>query len=148
MGVGRSMWRSNRGVALLSLVALGACGWTETAGDFAYRCGDSFHPLDAPHCEHRLTDDYLLRYGEGSGDNIVLAYEIDDLGSAALINDTADDVVAQLGLDEQLLVVRLRSGRIYVAPASPTRPLDIVGPISEQEFTTRYPNAPPWRDVQ
>lgn len=127
---------------------LGGCGWAETTGDFTYRCADSFHPPDAPHCEHRLTDDYLLRCGEGSGDNIVLAYEIDDLGSAALISDTANDVVAQLGLDEQNLVVRLRSDRIYVAPSSPTRPLDIVGPLSEEEFAVRCPNAPPWRDVQ
>lgn len=137
-----------RAIAIASLAALGACGWTESAGDFTYRCADSFHPLDAPHCEHRLTDDYLLRYGEGSGDNVVLAYEIDDLGSAGLINDAADDVVAQLGLDEQLLVVRLRSGRIYVAPASPTRPLNIVGPLSEEEFAARYPDAPQWREVQ
>jgi hypothetical protein len=141
------MWRSNRAVALASLAALGACGWTEAAGEFTYRCADSFHPLDGPHCEHRLTDDYLLRYGEGSGDHVVLAYEIDG-SSAALINETADDVVAQLGLDDRLLVIRLRSGRIFVAPTRPTRPLDIVGPLSEEEFETHYPNAPPWRDVQ
>ena len=141
------MWRLPRLVALAPLMAIGACGWSEAKGDFTYRCADSFHPLDGPHCEHRLTDDYLLRYGEGSGNHVVLAYEING-SSAALINEAADDVVAQLGLDDGLLVVRLRSGRIFVAPARPTRPLDLVGPLSEEEFTARYPNAPPWRDVQ
>jgi hypothetical protein len=142
------MWRLTRAVAAAPLIALGACGWSESTGDFTYQCADSFHPLDGPHCEHRLTDDYLLRYGEGSGDHVVLAYEIDPHGSAALINESADDVVAQLGLDDRLLIVRLRSGCIFVAPARPTRPLDIVGPLSEEEFAARYPSAPSWRDVQ
>jgi hypothetical protein len=143
------MWWLNRAVALASLAALGACGgWSETVGDFNYNCANSFHPLDAPHCEHRLTDSFLLRYGEGSGDEVVLAYEIGDDGSAALINESARDSVAQLGLDDEVLVVRLRSGRIFVAPARATRPFDIVGPLSEEEFAARYPNAPPWREVQ
>lgn len=142
------MSRLTRLVALAPLMALCACGWSEAKGDFTYRCADSFHPLDAPHCEHRLTEDYLLRYGEGSGDHIVLAYEIDGHGSAGLINEAADDVVAQLGTNDRLLIVRLRSGHIFVAPARPTRPLDIVGPLTEEEFVTRYPDAPAWKDVQ
>lgn len=142
------MWRLNRALALASLVLLGACGWRETAGDFTYQCSSSVHPLDAPHCEHRLTDDYLLRYGEGSGDHVVLAYEIRPHGSAALFDETSDDIVARLGLDEEIIAAQLRSGRIFVAPARPVPPFDIIGPLSEDEFTARYPNAPPWREVQ
>jgi hypothetical protein len=141
------MWRLSRALAFGLLVMLGACGWRETAVDFTYRCADSFHPLDGPHCEHWLTSRYLLRYGEGSGDYIVLAFSPDGGGSGGLI-DQRQDRVAQLGLDNQLLVVRTRDGLIYVAPAHPEGWPDIVGPLAEEEFAARYPSAPQWRDVQ
>ena len=143
------MSRWSRALALMSLVALSACGWTERTGEFTYVCRSAIHPLDGPSCNHQLTDRYLLRYGEGSGDHIVLAYAPDDTGSGALISQLGgDDLVQLIGLDEHLLVVQSQSGRIYVAPAHPEGWPKIVGPLTEEEFATRFPDAPPWKLVQ
>lgn len=143
------MFRWSKALALASLLTLNACGYAQRAGDFTYACRRAFHPLDGPSCEHRLTEHYLLRYGEGSGDHVVLAFQFDaHSGSAGLIDDLGDDVVRRIGLDEHLLVVQSGDGRIFVAPAHPERLPEIIGPLTEAEFATRYPNAPRWREVQ
>lgn len=104
--------------------------------------------VDAPSCEHRLSDSYLLRYGEGSGDNVIFALEIRNHGSAALIDSSATDVVRRIGLNDNILVAQTNTGEIYAAAAHPAPGYDVAGPFTEQEFTARYPNAPPWREVQ
>jgi hypothetical protein len=144
------MSRWSKASAFASLLALGACGWTERAGDFTYACANAFHPLDAPSCEHRLTEHYMLRYGEGSGDEIVLAYRIDDSSSAGLFDfsQRGSNIVRQLALDDDILVAQIQSGEIYVAPAHANRAPRLDGPFTEAEFATRYPSAPPWREVQ
>lgn len=141
-----SWW--NKAIALASLLAVGACGWTETAGDFTYRCKDGAYVVDGPSCEHRLTDHYLLRYGEGSGDYAILAYQFDENSGSGGLIDQREDIIVRLGLDDRLLTMQTRSGLIYVAAAYPQRYPDIIGPLSEHEFAARYPSAPPWRDVQ
>jgi hypothetical protein len=143
-----SMPKSTRISAFAFLLGLGACVVSESAGDFTYICAAGGGMFDGPSCEHRLTDRYLLRYGEGSGDNVILAYVVDGGGSAALIDHASHDVVAQLGLDDRLIVVKLRSGRIYVAPAQTEGWPEIVGPLTEQEFASQYTNPPSWRTVQ
>jgi hypothetical protein len=145
------MWRSIRRLSLSGALFLGACGWSERVGDFTYNCHDGIHPLDGPSCELNLTDHYLLRYGEGSGDNVILAFRFDSTsGSGGVFNfrQEDDNIVSRLGLDDRVLTAQLRSGAIYVAPANPDGFPDLVGPLSEEEFAARYPNAPPWRDVQ
>jgi hypothetical protein len=136
-------------IAVALFFGLAACGWTESAGDFTYACERGGGMFDGPSCEHRLTDHYLLRYGEGSGDNVVLAYENSrDGGSAALIEGSSQDIVTQLALDERILAVKLRSGRIFVAPANPAGWPEIAGPLDDQTFSARFANPPKWRDVQ
>lgn len=140
-----SQW--SKALALASLLALSACGWTERAGDFTYSCSSAFHPLDGPSCRHCLTEHYLLRYGEGSGDHVVLAFETEH-GSAGLVDALGDDVVRRIGLNDELLVVQTGNGRIFVAPGRTERWPEVIGPLTEEEFTARYPSAPPWREVQ
>jgi hypothetical protein len=130
-------------------LGLAACGSTETAGDFTYACTPGGGMYDGPSCEHRLTDHYLLRYGESSGDNVTLDFEFSrDGGSARLIADSSQDIVTQIALDDRILAVRLRSGRIFVAPAKPARWPEITGPLDEQTFSARFANPPRWREVQ
>ena len=138
----------SRVLALASLLALTACGYTERKGDFTYSCHDGVYGVDAPSCELYVSDHYLLRYGEGSGDNIVLAYDINGNGSAGFIDQLGDDVVRRIGLDDRILTVETANGRIFVATAHPEPPVSIVGPLTQAEFTERYPHAPIWRRVQ
>lgn len=142
------MQRWSRALTFTTLLAITACGWTERAGDFTYVCHSGVYGVDAPSCEHRLTDSYLLRYGEGSGDHVILALEIRNHGSAALIDSSTTDVVRRIGLNDNILVAQTNSGAIYVAAAHPAPGYDVAGPFTAQAFTARYPNAPPWREVQ
>jgi hypothetical protein len=115
------MLKAIRASALAFLLGLSACVGSESAGDFTYVCVTGGGKFDGASCEHRL-----------SGDNLILAYVVDGGESAALIDDASHDGVAQLGLDDRLLVVKLRSGRIYVALAHTERWPEIVGPLTEQ----------------
>lgn len=128
------------------VIAVGACGWTESAGDFNYSCIRGGGMFDGPSCEHRLTERYSLRYGEGSGDNIILTYE--SHGRAPLIQGLGDDLITKIALDDRLLVMETADGRFFVAPAHAERWPELVGPLSVEEFRSRYPDVDEWRNVQ
>ena len=136
-------------LALLMLIAVAGCGYSETSGDFRYSCHGGTHGVDGPSCELYLTEHYLLRYGEGSGDNVVLAWSFaKGEGSGGLLQDLGDDFVHRVGLDEQLLTVQTGDGRIFVASAQAKSFPDIVGPLTQSELKAQYPGAPAWRQVQ
>jgi len=134
-------------LVLAPLVALGACAYSERAGDFTYLCHNGVYGVDGPSCELYLTEHYMLRYGEGSGDDVVLAFA-NEHGSAGFIDALGNDIVRRVGLDERILVVQTGDGRIFVAPAHTERSPAVVGPLTQAEFAARYPNAPSWRQVQ
>lgn len=129
------------------VLAIAACGYSERLGDFTYSCHAGVYGVDGPSCELFLTEHYMLRYGEGSGDNVVLAFATEH-GSANFIDELGEDIVRRIGLDERVLTVQTGDGRIFVAPARPERWPNVVGPLTQTEFEARYPNAPVWRQVQ
>lgn len=141
---------SLRGALTLQLIfATAACGYSERAGDFTYSCQQGVYGVDGPSCELYLTEQYVLRYGEGSGDSVVLAFAfVRGQGSVGFIDALGDDIVRRIGLDERVLVIQTGDGRIFVAPARPERFPAVVGPLTQSDFEARYPNAPTWRYVQ
>jgi hypothetical protein len=143
------MVKTTRVFAALLILGLAACDWAETKGDFKYTCKAGGGMADSPSCKRRLTDHYLLRYGEGSGDHVVLAWEFSpDEGRAALIDSSSQDIVTQVALDDRMLAAKLQSGRIYVAPANASDWPSISGPFDQQTFAARFANPPKWRAVQ
>jgi hypothetical protein len=136
-------------LALPMLLAVVGCGYSELSGDFRYSCHGGAYGVDGPSCELYLTEHYLLRYGEGSGDRVVLAWtSAKGEGSSGLLQDLGGDFVRRVGLNEQLLTVQTGDGRIFVAPAQDEHFPDIAGPLTQTEFNAQYPGAPSWKLVQ
>lgn len=131
-----------------SVLLLAACS-QETVGNFTYNCGPGGGMFDGKACEHRLSGQYLLRYGEGSGDRIVLALDLGDGASAGLLQGLDEgDFVEAIAFDRNLLVARTRHGRFYAVLAGSEKWPKVTGPMSAEVFADSYPNAPAWREVQ